>query len=76
RGTGTYAAPGEKIKVSVPATAINQGLQVQIGSHTDLLWAKPNWVRFPAIVRSYPIDAAQITVASAFGGPIYITVPG
>jgi len=76
RGTGTYAAPGEKIKVTVPAAAVNQGLQVQIGSHTDLLWAKASWVRFPAIVRSYPIDAAQITVASAFGGPIYITVPG
>lgn len=76
RGTGTYAAPGEKIKITVPASAVNQGLQVQIGSHTDTLWHKTSWVRFPAIVRSYPIDAAQITVASAFGGPIYITVPG
>lgn len=76
RSTGTYAAPGEKITVTVPAAAVNQGLQVQIGSHTDLLWAKASWVRFPAIVRAYPIDAAQITVASAFGGPIYITVPG
>ena len=76
RGTGAYAAPGEKITVTVPIAAVNQGLQVQIGSHTDLLWAKPSWVRFPGIVRGYPIDAAQITVASAFGGPIYITVPG
>lgn len=76
RNTGTYAAPGEKITITVPAAAVNQGLQVQIGSHTDLLWAKPSWRRFPAIVRTYPIDAAQVTVASAFGGPIYITVPG
>lgn len=75
RSTGAYAAPGDKITVTVPAAFANQGLQVQIGSHTDLLWNKTTWLRFPGIVRSYPINAAQITVASAFGGSVYITVP-
>ncbi|MCK6440310.1 MAG: M60 family metallopeptidase, partial [Planctomycetes bacterium] len=76
RSTGTYAAPGEVVTVSVPPALVNNGVSIQIGSHTDLLWNKSSWVRFPAIVRSYPITAAQMNVASAFGGLIYITVPG
>lgn len=76
RSTGAYAGPGELVSVTVPASLVNSGVAVQIGAHTDLLWNKTSWVRFPAIVRSYPIKSTQFDVASAFGGPIYITVPG
>lgn len=76
RSTGTYAGPGEQVTVTVPASLVNNGISIQIGAHTDLLWNKTSWVRFPAIVRSYPITSTQMTVASAFGGPIYITVSG
>jgi hypothetical protein len=76
RSTGAYAAPGEVVTVTVPAAFADKGLAVQIGAHTDTLWDKSSWVRFPAIVRSYPLSAAQISVASAFGGLIYVTVPG
>lgn len=76
RGTGTYAAPGELVSVTVPQALVNSGAAIQIGSHTDLLWNKTPWKRFPAIVRSYPIKSTQMDVANAFGGSIYVTIPG
>lgn len=76
RSTGTYASAGEIVSVTVPQALVNSGAAIQIGSHTDLLWNKTSWVRFPAIVRSYPIKSTQMDVASAFGGPIYVTIPG
>lgn len=76
RSTGAYANAGEMVNVTVPPALVNSGVAIQIGAHTDLLWNKTSWVRFPAIVRSYPITSTQMTVASAFGGLIYVTVPG
>lgn len=73
--TGRYAAPGELITVQVPALAVARGLRVQIGAHTDTLWGLETWTRFPEVVRSEPIEAEITTIASAFGGPIYLTVP-
>jgi hypothetical protein len=76
RSTGAYAMPGELIKVKIPPALASAGLRVQIGQHTDLLWHKTPYVRFPEIVRSQPLNAAEVVAASAFGGPVYILVPG
>lgn len=75
RSTGLYAAPGDVIRVTVPARAVGQGLAVQIGIHTDLLWDKEQWHRLPRIVRSMPIESTLTLTASGFGGPIHLTVP-
>lgn len=76
RSTGTYANAGELVTVTVPPALVNSGAAIQIGAHTDLLWKKTSYVRFPAIVRSYPITSTTMNVASAFGGLVYITIPG
>lgn len=76
RSTGVYAAPGELVKIKIPASLAAAGLTAQIGAHTDLLWNKTSWIRFPEIVRTYPLNAAEVTIASAFGGLVYIRVPG
>ncbi|BDI29705.1 hypothetical protein CCAX7_17560 [Capsulimonas corticalis] len=73
--TGLYAAPGEQITVTTPTSAVQKGLQVRIGAHTDTLWALNKWERAPAITRVFPLDAAQTIAANAFGGAIYIVVP-
>lgn len=76
RATGGYAAPGEPVKIKIPAAMASAGLTAQIGQHTDLLWNKTSWVRFPEITRTFPLTAAETTIASAFGGPVYIRVAG
>lgn len=76
RSTGLYAAPGEAITVTIPAWAVGAGLSVQIGAHTDTLWAKSSLERFPQIVRREPLDAEVTEVGSGFGGLVYVTVDG
>jgi hypothetical protein len=73
--TGLYAAPGERVTVTVPAMATKLGLQVRIGTHKDKLWHLPVWKRSPEITRSFPVKATEIRVANAFGGAILIDVP-
>ena len=53
--TGYYAAPGTSVFVTLPTEALGHGLDIQIGSHSDLLWAKESIERFPDIVRTFEI---------------------
>jgi hypothetical protein len=73
--TGLYAAPGELIKVQVPAELADKGLAIRIGCHTDGLWHLEKWQRAPEIARRDPIKTALSTSANPFGGLIYIEVP-
>jgi hypothetical protein len=73
---GVYAAPGEALTVQIPAAWAGRGLKAQIGAHTDTLWHLDEWQRHPEITRAYDLDSAQTLIASAFGGPVYLTVPG
>jgi len=74
-GTGLYAAAGEKITITVPASVAGQGANVRIGCHTDTLYHLPKWERAPDISRILPLRESITTLASAFGGLIYIDVP-
>lgn len=74
--TGLYAPPGEMVTVTVPADAADKGLSARIGCHTDGLWGKGEWKRFPEITRSAPLKSAETNVANPFGGLVYIDVPG
>ncbi len=74
--TGFYAAPGEMITLRFPEEATNKGLTVQIGAHSDQLWHKEEWERFPDIIRSKRINSEITSISSPFGGLIYIKTPG
>jgi hypothetical protein len=74
-GTGLYAAPGEAITIEAPRGAVNQGLGIEIGAHTDPLWELEEWSRMPEVATWKPIASTETRVASAFGGAIYIAVP-
>ncbi|MBM4370974.1 MAG: hypothetical protein FJ098_04930, partial [Deltaproteobacteria bacterium] len=75
-GTGLYAAPGRPVEVTASASWAGQGLSIRVSPFTDTLWGASSWTRFPEVSRSWPLEGVELTVASAFGGPIYLEVPG
>ena len=74
-GTGLYAAPGEVVNITVPASLVDQNVRVQIGAHSDSLWNKDEVDRHPKVHRKWVIDSATMQVGNTFGGSIYITFP-
>jgi hypothetical protein len=68
--TGYYAAPGELIKIEVPA-GIN-GLSVQVGGHTDDLTGQIPLKRDPMIYTVKQLFPGANYVRNLYGGPIYI----
>ncbi|HUT33832.1 MAG TPA: M60 family metallopeptidase [Planctomycetota bacterium] len=74
--TGLYAAPGELLAVEVPQAAAGKGLWARIGAHSDTLWHHAAWRRVPDICRRFPLNAPATKAANAFGGLVYVEVPG
>jgi hypothetical protein len=74
--TGLYAAPGEVITVVVPKKAAGRDLFVRIGAHNDRIWHHDAWRRCPEICRRFKIQSQETQAANAFGGLLYIEVPG
>ncbi|HEY1048960.1 MAG TPA: M60 family metallopeptidase [Prosthecobacter sp.] len=74
--TGLYAAAGELITVTLPEKMADKGYAVRIGCHSDTLYHLDKWERAPDITRSDTLASAATKTASAFGGLIYIEVPG
>jgi hypothetical protein len=74
--TGLYAAAGETITVTLPENLADKGYAARIGCHSDTLYHLDKWERAPDITRSVPLATATTKTASAFGGLIYIEVPG
>jgi hypothetical protein len=73
---GLYAPAGEVVTVELSGELQSApGLGVQIGCHTDQLWHHDNWDRVPDISSRVSIVGGKASIASAFGGLIYITVP-
>jgi hypothetical protein len=68
--TGYYAAPGELIKIDVPAGI--EGLTVQVGGHTDNLSGKNPLLRDPVIYMRQQLYAGANYVRNLYGGTIYI----
>ena len=74
--TGLYANAGERITVKVPESLVGKGYAIRIGCHSDTLYHLESWRRVPDITKTVPIEAAETPVGSAFGGLVYIVVPG
>ncbi len=73
--TGLYAAAGDLIKVEVVSGSIPKGTLVRIGAHSDKLWHKDDYRRWPEISNTWPMTGKVTSAANAFGGLIYIEVP-
>ncbi len=74
--TGLWLNAGDPLSIKVPAEMVEKGFAIRIGCHTDTLYHLESWSRAPDVSRSVPIDSATLTVASAFGGLVYVEVPG
>jgi hypothetical protein len=68
--TGYYAAPGELVKIEVPAGI--EGLTVQVGGHTDNLAGKTPLLRDPVVYMRQQLYAGANYVRNLYGGTIYI----
>ena len=72
QSTGLYAIAGRPITVEFDsAEAIGQ-VFIQIGCHTDGLWHLDEWKRVPEVVKRITVQTQRVTVASPFGGLIYL----
>ncbi|XP_078542017.1 TRPM8 channel-associated factor homolog [Lissotriton helveticus] len=75
RSTGLYLAPGKSATIVFPDAAVNVGLQVQIGCHTDDLKSASTLKRPPLVFQRYFVDKKVLLIASLWGGLLYIIVP-
>jgi hypothetical protein len=77
QSTGLYANAGEVVTVT-PQSPLPAGTTVSIivGCHTDQLFneAITQWKRFPMLTRSFTLTAQATPLASAFGGPLFVSV--
>ncbi len=71
--TGLYVPPGRAVRIETLEPE-SRGFRLQIGCHTDRLWHKKAWRRFPDIVLRAPLKADQVT-ASRYGGLLYLLPP-
>ncbi|MFC2085643.1 M60 family peptidase N-terminal accessory domain-containing protein [Bacteroidota bacterium] len=75
RPTGSYAAPGELVTITVPASVTEAGLTAMIGAHDSDHSRLTHTNRFVRITKDFPLDSETTQIASPFGGAIYIKVP-
>lgn len=77
RSIGAYVPPGTQVTVTLSSNATMGGVTLLVGQHTDTLWSLASWPRVPEITRAFAVTETTTTVASAFGGPLYIRIaPG
>lgn len=72
QSTGLWINAGDRVTLTLPASAIKSGLAVQIGSHSSELWAEPQWKRYPSVVRTFELNKESLRVRSEFGGLVYV----
>jgi len=77
RPTGYYAAPGDLVTITIPASAASKGLSVITGVHfRDMDYSAIGAInRFPDISNEFSLTSTTIQVANPFGGGIYLKVP-
>ncbi|GLC59077.1 hypothetical protein PLESTB_001445200 [Pleodorina starrii] len=76
RSTGVYAPPGQLITITLRTpTAVKQGLQVQIGAHTDDLTGKEQWFRVPIAFTRFALNSTVTTAGNPLGGLVFVLVP-
>ncbi len=73
--TGLYVPPGTPVTLAVPAAAAAAKLTLRIGAHTDTLFHLESWPRAPEVSSEFPVAAEKTTVASPFGGLLYLVFP-
>lgn len=73
RGLGLWAPAGGVLRVRVAEGAVPERTQVRIGAHSDRLWHRERWRRWPeiSVTRELPAEGL-LELASPFGGLVYL----
>eukprot|EP00756_Hemistasia_phaeocysticola_P015366 Hpha_TRINITY_DN15409_c0_g2::TRINITY_DN15409_c0_g2_i7::g.176040::m.176040 len=74
--TGCYAAPGDQIEIQIPSKYIGGITVMRIGVHSDGLWPRDEWLRFPeTLVKQRDFDSTgNARMVSVWGGPVWVWV--
>lgn len=74
RSLGLYAPPGAAITVVLGdgKQTPKKGMRLRIGAHSDDIRRRDDWPRMPRITRTFSVDRAQMHIACAFGGLLYL----
>lgn len=74
--TGAYAVAGEVVTITVPQELVDIGAKIRINAHTDDVLRRGTLERMPYVHRIFDIDNTTVEVGSAFGGNVFIELPG
>ncbi|QDU69829.1 M60 family metallopeptidase [Engelhardtia mirabilis] len=72
RSLGLWSPAGSVVRVEVAGGQVPARTAVRVGAHSDELWHKPRWERWPRISRAVPLIDGQVELATAFGGLLYL----
>lgn len=75
KATGTTLVPGSVATITVPASIVNKGYQIQVGTHYWDMSSRPAVDRLDRSKVLYDIDSTSLDIASPIGGNIYVLVP-
>ncbi|MBL8601188.1 MAG: hypothetical protein JNK72_04635 [Myxococcales bacterium] len=76
RSTGVWVPAGELVTVTAPDALVGRNIDLLVGSWTDDNTGTDAWSRMPVVTRSFALNAREVRVANAFGGLLYVRVPG
>ncbi|XP_073475342.1 TRPM8 channel-associated factor homolog [Aquarana catesbeiana] len=74
RSTGLFLPPGKTAILMFPASAAGQGLQVQVGCHSDNLSGAKEFCRAPVVIHQKDVSGEKVKMSCIWGGLLYIIV--
>ena len=75
RPTGYYAAPGELVTITIPASIVNKGFTAMIGAHDRDHSNLSATNRFVRMSKDFALNQITTQIISPFGGGVYIKFP-
>ncbi|XP_069621612.1 TRPM8 channel-associated factor homolog [Ranitomeya imitator] len=76
RSTGLYLPPERSATFIFPASAVEKGLQVQVGCHSDDLSSAKHLCRAPVVVNKKNVVNEKVVISNVWGGLLYVIVKG
>ncbi|XP_077120394.1 TRPM8 channel-associated factor homolog [Ranitomeya variabilis] len=76
RSTGLYLPPERSVTFIFPASAVDKGLQVQVGCHSDDLSSAKHLCRAPVVVNQKNVVNEKVVISNVWGGLLYVIVKG
>eukprot|EP00730_Choanoeca_flexa_P005342 TRINITY_DN11927_c0_g5_i3.p1 TRINITY_DN11927_c0_g5~~TRINITY_DN11927_c0_g5_i3.p1 ORF type:complete len:713 (+),score=159.11 TRINITY_DN11927_c0_g5_i3:161-2299(+) len=64
---------GDQFQITIISSAIKRGkLRLRVGSHSDKLWHKDKWKRWPEVSTAIKLDHDKVELTHPWGGLLYL----